>query len=97
MQKYKHNDTEVTAIQFVFTSAGITELQEFCKEHFGRADIDQVPGAMPWALIKNYDAHGKLVPTHFVSEGWWIVKTVDNMFMPVSDNLFQQTYSMISS
>jgi hypothetical protein len=95
--KIEHNSTQVDAIQFVYTPEGIAALREFCGEHFGRADIDQVPDAKPWASIKNYDEHTNLIVTHFVSEGSWIVKTVDNTFRPVSDNIFQQTYAMISS
>jgi hypothetical protein len=85
----------IEAIQFVYSSAGIKELHEFCGEAMGPVSKKRNPDAIGEVMIMTLEDGKQLHVKHVAKEGDYIVKGPLGEFWPVDKKIFEETYEVL--
>jgi len=91
--KYRRRSVDVYAVRFAATPEGIEELRSLCGHSLGRV-VRPAPGQPAEAEICAPE-HGRMVVTHVVKEGDWVVMEPPGRIHDCSDDHFQATYESV--
>lgn len=93
MTKFRKRPVVIDAMQFVYSTEGITRLREFCGDALGNANKNRHMGAKGEVEIMTLeDGKEHFKVTHIATEGDWIIKGVQGEFYACKPDIFKATY-----
>ena len=94
--KFRKKPVEIEAVKFVYSTAGIAALREFCGDSLGNITKDRHQFALGEAEICTLEDGVNLTVKHIATEGDWIIKGVQGEFYACKPDIFAMTYDPVT-